>query len=525
MQNIKNEYIHDLSAQSSSSHSLFVNVCIIGAGPAGLYLSSELKKRNINNIIIEAGSIVSASYNEIGFEAKFEKDHYSAATLGRYFGLGGTSTRWGGALIPYSQFDQRYSFKNKFTWDSIIRIVNKNSKFVLANFGYKYNPNFNTYANNVIPDVNNVLLRAGINLQANLILPYNKKNLVELWLDNKSIGISNIYINAVACKWDVDKNSKELINAKRLMAVSKNGKILFINASQFVIAAGALESVRVLLEINNSTNNELFSKNSMIGRGLSDHLSVSIADVNKDDNKKVVHLFAPHFEKSWMRSFRFIPANNIDEESTKCFAHFIFEQDNFGFKLAKKILSSIQLREPPNIDFNDIYHGVGSISKLAFSRFYNSRLYVPADANIRLQLDIEQSSSFDNKVYLDKETDEFGRNKLKIDWTISDYDLSLLGKVADKFLEIWPYDNNLLPRLIRRNNIFSKTKPHDAYHPVGTCRIGTDDCDVVDLNLKLKKSSNIWVLTTGILPSAGTANPTFSILCLAHELAEVLQHV
>jgi choline dehydrogenase-like flavoprotein len=50
--------------------------------------------------------------------------------------------------------------------------------------------------------------------------------------------------------------------------------------------------------------------------------------------------------------------------------------------------------------------------------------------------------------------------------------------------------------------------------------MGEDAEAVVDRNLKVWGVQNLWVVSTGVLPSAGTANPTFSMLCLAQQLAE-----
>jgi choline dehydrogenase-like flavoprotein len=43
---------------------------------------------------------------------------------------------------------------------------------------------------------------------------------------------------------------------------------------------------------------------------------------------------------------------------------------------------------------------------------------------------------------------------------------------------------------------------------------------VVDENLKVYGTSNLWVVSTAVLPSAGSANPTFTVLCLADKLVE-----
>jgi len=65
-------------------------------------------------------------------------------------------------------------------------------------------------------------------------------------------------------------------------------------------------------------------------------------------------------------------------------------------------------------------------------------------------------------------------------------------------------------------------KPYDAYHPVGVCRMGTAVEDVVDPELRVHGISNLAVLSTAVFPTAGTANPTFSMLCLGEALADRL---
>ena len=67
-----------------------------------------------------------------------------------------------------------------------------------------------------------------------------------------------------------------------------------------------------------------------------------------------------------------------------------------------------------------------------------------------------------------------------------------------------------------------RQSPHDAYHPVGTLRFGQDREAVVDKNLKVWGLNNLWAVSTGVLPSAGSANPTFTMLCLADKLVDEL---
>jgi choline dehydrogenase-like flavoprotein len=52
--------------------------------------------------------------------------------------------------------------------------------------------------------------------------------------------------------------------------------------------------------------------------------------------------------------------------------------------------------------------------------------------------------------------------------------------------------------------------------------MGNDPESTLDLSLGVKGCRNLYVLSTGALPSAGTANPTFTMLCLGEQLSDHL---
>ena len=87
---------------------------------------------------------------------------------------------------------------------------------------------------------------------------------------------------------------------------------------------------------------------------------------------------------------------------------------------------------------------------------------------------------------------------------------------------MWPNSDTRLPILDAISDICTGQKPHDAYHPVGTCRLGEDRESVVSPDLKVHGTSNVFLLSTAVFPSAGSANPTFSMLCFAERLSDLL---
>ena len=118
----------------------------------------------------------------------------------------------------------------------------------------------------------------------------------------------------------------------------------------------------------------------------------------------------------------------------------------------------------------------------------------------------------------------WGRPVPIIQWEIKPEDYTAIRAATDRILSGWSGKNVGFPELRPTDETEAGSKPHDAYHPVGLCYMGVDDEAVVAPDLKVHGTHNLSVLSTAVFPSAGTANPTFSMLCLADSLADRLKN-
>ena len=508
----------DLSVASPSAV-IQADFCIVGAGAAGIFLASRLLEKGKSVVLLEAGPVNAIDTESIGFEPSFVKDEYAGALVGRYFGSGGSTSHWGGNLVPHTGYDFRDDCYAD-VWKNVVNCVEEHSSRVLNNLGYTKEALFHNYAIEALGSAAESLMKVGIHPQSSLLLPFSSKNLAGL-LPKISGPRSKLIVinNAVAKDWSFCASETRLV--KRLVSVSvKNNKAL-VEAKNYIIAAGAIESARILLEIDQSTLGSILPKDAAVGAFLGDHLSIAIADVFINDSEKAAKLFGSRFDGSWMRGIRLLE-KDTGSDSVRAFAHFEFDNQSPGFMVAKEVLQAIQSRKLPNISVRTIVAGLGDLVALAYYRYFNSRLYIPKNTKSHLQLDIEQNPSCENNITLSAETDAYGRQKILINWEIAERDMENISKTARRFLNLWPKESLEVPALIPREIDPTSRKPYDAYHPVGTCQMGMHKEAVVDFDLKVHGVDNLWVLSTGVLPSAGTANPTFSMLCLGNRLAEQL---
>jgi len=486
------------------------DVCIVGGGAVGLYLSSIIQAKTISVAIIEAGDIKSSKDLNNNFEPVFKSETYNGAINGRNFGLGGSTNSWGGVLVPYSKYDKLYT-DNVDKWNFIVNTVEKNSKYVLSNLGVDDEIDFfDTKINKFHTDYAKIY-NSKLDIIYSKILPPTKRNLSTI-INLKKL---NIFNNLVTTKWEVDE-SNFIQKVHAIDLVDKKNHTF--KAKKFIICAGAIESTRILLEINEEAKARIFHKQCEIGQNLGDHISCSIAKLKSD--KKITNFYKPFFYKNEIRAIRYTN-NKKNEDLKRFFVHIIFERNDKGFEILRNILKNIQNKQYfKAIDLSLLLH-LPSFIKFLYARYIKNELYVPSNSDISIQVDFEQAKSKNNRIYLSKNKDFIGRKQAIIDWKINNEDKKNLANIIKYLENILNRDEYLLNKKnkINFNSDFDQINFYDAYHPTGTCTFGDEKSDTLNYNLKVKNTKNLYSLSSAILPTAGIANPTFSLLCFAHELS------
>ena len=523
--------IKDLKRADSGSVKVETQVCIIGAGTAGIFLAQQLRKSAIRVVLLEAGDEVASSPENVDQYCIQKGIRYRGADYGRSFGLGGTSVLWGGQLIGLTPDDMAARPEvGCESWPIDYSEVAGQFPNVMQQLGLPsraYDENWTELLKNY-PLLSK--LDEDFELRLSSWLPFKTRNFSKVFADKlKSDTDLEVWLNASVTEF-IQSSNMDTQRISAVQAQSVNGKIIVVHSNYVVICAGALESTRLMLALDESSEGKITSRGSPLGLNFSDHLSVTCGKFECRDWHRFNMQAAPVFTSGIMRTPRLELSSAAQRRLTlpSAFSHFTFvTHGGTGFDVVRNILRKRQ-GELQDLDFSPamVWRVAKDVTTMAYWRGFHRRLWIPRKADLLLQLDIEQSPNRDSCLYLSDDRDELGRKRLVIDWRITQEDLYAIRTVAERFVKAWSRSQlreiaNL--HLALPDEFDNYESLYEVYHPTGALRMGSSSrTSVVDANLMSWSFNNCYVSSTAVFPSAGSANPGLMHLALTSRLAEHL---
>jgi len=143
--------------------------------------------------------------------------------------------------------------------------------------------------------------------------------------------------------------------------------------------------------------------------------------------------------------------------------------------------------------------------------FYSQR-----ENRLKIALGIEMSPEKSNRISLSETVkDAFGNPGLNLSVGHSDQDQQLFSRGEDLV-------NNIFDQLSCKS-VEKRADNHWSHHHIGTTRMSNNPADgVVDSNLKIHGTNNVYVASSSVFVTSGVANPTLTIVALSLRLADHL---
>jgi choline dehydrogenase-like flavoprotein len=532
------------------------DLCIVGTGPAGIIVALEYQRLQPKHqiLLIEYKPDGAASRNQLDDSIKIvdTMNHHLPYECTNK-GLGGSSASWGGRCVMYDEIDfmQRNLLDGQCTWN--ITLFHESRKYVNQAAGY-FDCGDGRFNLNEIPNFAGSRIAEGFqngDVTDSTIERYSMPTRFGERYRPQIDSSSNIHLltgwEAFSFRVSPEDGTVSEVGIRNF----GRAQCAKITTRKVVIAAGAQETTRLLFK-----NRQVFQKQggqpSSLGKYYQGHVSGKIAEVRFYGNPaKTEYGFLRDSDGVYLRrrfqlSTEALLKNNLlntalwldnplyvdpkHRNGAMSFMYLAMITPGLGKRLAPpSIAQSITKGKIVGIPqhmhniIKDLPKSLTIPATIFYSRYCIERklpgVFLFSPRNVyALHFHAEQVPVPENRMELSPDGET-----LNIHYKYTDQDVDSvirtheildgwLRKCRCGELNYW-FEKRELPEAIR-----SMSK--DGVHQVGTTRIAAAaDNGVVDANLKVFGTTNLYVCSSSVFPTSSQANPTFFLGVFAVRLA------
>jgi 2-polyprenyl-6-methoxyphenol hydroxylase-like FAD-dependent oxidoreductase len=470
----------------SSEKKLNAEVCIAGAGPAGISLALTLARLGISSVLLEAGPMESPSSEQ--------RDPYKGGNSGlpypltrsrlRYFG--GTSNHWGGWCKPLDPVDfSRRASAPLPSWPLGPEDLEPHYPAALE-WCEIPEVSFDPATSVADPD-KELLFRADSSFTTRIFRFSPPTRFGDRY--GAEIGESDqVHCICRAALLSLGHDGRRITHA---IAGSLDGERLEVHADHFVLAMGGIEVTRFLLHLADSAGTSFGMQSGLLGACFMDHFGFHPGYLAARPGLR--HHRHAHDDEAIM------PVLTASED------------------LQQQLdLPSICLMATPD----------APSEQLPPAYFYNAGIIgagAEETGRYRLQLICEPTAHSASRVLLGNERDAFGMRRVDLRWDLLDEDYQKVEEFLRRFERAVGQAGLGRVQRTRRFEGEARSRLSVGMHHMGTTRMADDPAfGVVDPNCRVFGSDNLFIASSSVFPRVGYTNPTLAIIALVDRLARHL---
>jgi choline dehydrogenase-like flavoprotein len=517
---------------SSDKIELSASVCIVGAGFAGLIAATRLARdKQLRIIVVESGlQTIDPSVAALN-EVDNAGDKYDGALLGRSRALGGTSLMWSGKLLPLASSDtlpRPYLDLEGWPLDSADLEPHRQEIEALMEIGSE--PYEGDISEELEPQA--FLPRDDIDFCLRWPKRPTRKNHNLAYVLRKEIeSLENleIWLGATAAHFDFDSDSKRIT---ALSCINHAGKTLRVVANEYLMAAGTLETTRLLLLADRQSNGCISRDCDALGRYFNDHLGVNAAAMRPRNHALTNRILNDRIRPHSVRHLHFELRPEVQREHGVGSAYFEIGAeypDSSALIKAKEVVQRLKRGQMMSYqDIQAILEDAPSLLRATQWKWLRKQYYWPPNVGLHVFIRIEQLPQWHNRITLSDRKDALQLPKLKLEWHRTDADERLFRVMVEKIDRYWKAHLSPVCDLQWRPEILNSEvgmagMSMDLAHPAGSTRMGTSPFNsVVDPDLRVHRIPNLSVASASVFPTAGSANPTLTVMHLAMRAADAV---
>jgi hypothetical protein len=532
------------------------DVCIVGAGAAGITLALELTGSGLQIVLLEAGGFRVERDSQRLYQGEVVTPAWHGA-LDRYRQrrFGGTTGVWGGRCAPFDQsdFEQRPHVRysgwpfSRATIDPYY--ARAHTYCELGGYSYTTGEALPAQAGVMVPSLASGEISQDWLWRFSPPTHFGKTYLASLRRATDVV----VYLHANCLKL-VSGQAADTIDHLVVSSLAMNR--FTVKPRRVVLAVGGLEAARLLLLSKDRHPEGMGNQHDLVGRFYGSHLTGDAGEVRfTGTNGKIGYGYERTVDGVYchrtlslrpatqqvhgllnMRvSLSHAPPDDPAHRNGVLSAMYLAKRF-FAHKIPPEYSAALASTEYHRVleHVGNVVTDLPSLGPFIMTwtrRRLLSRRKLPSVAfrspgnTYTLHFDAEQSPNPESRVTLAEAKDVFGLPKLRVDWRFQDRDIDSAIKslrIIGAALEhsgagrVTPPSDGL-EQAVRR-------QVHVGSHHLGTTRMGGDvSSGVVDADCRVFGIDNLFIASSAVFPTTSFANPTLTILALTIRLADHLR--
>lgn len=525
------------------------DVCIVGAGPAGIALAYALRGTPVQVCLLESGGLSEEPDIQalnIGENIGIDDVPLDEA---RYRMFGGTTHRWAGWCRPLDDIDfEPRPWVEHSGWpigraDLEPYYQRAQELCQIPEYRYEaadwemaihplYRPPFASGA------VHSVVFQGSPPTKFGHVY----KQAIE------GAGNLNVYLHATAVEIDVNEAGQE---ATRVRVATLGGGGFHVAARVLVLTAGGIETPRLLLASRKVHANGLGNQNDNVGRYFMEHPHVlsgylRVTDPGDSGRRRIpaidaglaglrdrlvfqrpvagikcAYTIAPEVQQelgllNYSAHLSTVSENAVDLPSYRSLKLIVG-----NMRSPRRLLWQLRNGALPQGLREHLANVVGDFDNI-WRVLYQELLRRPRRLAIHTQA--EQAPDPQSRITLGYERDPLGVPRVRVDWRLSLADKQSVRHAQEVVgLQLERAGIGRLepePWLLRDDTEWGP-RLSGGFHHLGTARMADDPrCGVVDRNCRVHGLANLYVADSSVFPTGGYANPTLTAVAVALRAAD-----
>ncbi len=532
---------------------LQTDICIVGGGAAGITLALSLMDSGLDVTLLESGGLSPEPLTQKLHEGVVADERlHTAPDRYRIRSFGGSTTLWGGRCMPFDEIDfEPRDYIAHSGWpigmqDVLPYYPRANALCEAGDFAYTAASAFTRPGHGMRPMIEGF---DGASYSTDTLERFScPTDFGARYRRRLEQGPVRVLLHANLTS--IDQRDSALAGPAHVRTLL--GNVFAVRARAYVIAAGGLETARLLLASPGLSGRGLGNAHDVVGRYYMCHIAGTLGVMDLSRASAVWHGYEVSDEGIYCRR-RF---------ALRAVAQKALRAGNFVARLhhpripdaghGNGILSMLYLARPfiPYEYGKRLYGDDTDASRLAHfwnvlrdapgtalfllrwlrtrnlaARKFPSIIVHPRNHRYSLDFHAEQEPNPDSRVTLDDSVDALGMRRLRVDWRYTAQDVATV-RLALAELASEVQASGVGSFAYEPDEVEAEMTRYGAYggHHIGLTRMGTDArTSVVDAHCRVHEAANLYVAGPSVFTTSSQANPTLTLVALALRLADRLR--